>query len=57
MPLPGIHLVRCEEPKRCRTRPEGDQGIFPDMGHDMMLEDGWQAVADRILSWLHEKGL
>jgi len=27
------------------------------MGHDMMLEDGWQVVADRILSWLDEKGL
>ncbi len=31
--------------------------IFPDMAHDMMLEAGWQAVADRILSWLKEKGL
>ena len=26
--------------------------IFPDMAHDMMLEPGWQAVADRILDWL-----
>jgi alpha-beta hydrolase superfamily lysophospholipase len=31
--------------------------IFPDMAHDMMLEAGWQAVANRILSWLKEKGL
>jgi pimeloyl-ACP methyl ester carboxylesterase len=31
--------------------------IFPDMAHDMMLEPGWQAVADRILGWLNERGL
>lgn len=31
--------------------------IFPDMAHDMMLESGWLAVADRILGWLSEKGL
>ena len=28
--------------------------IFPDMAHDMMLENGWQAVADRIIEWLKE---
>jgi pimeloyl-ACP methyl ester carboxylesterase len=26
--------------------------FFPDMGHDMMLEPGWQAVAERIDGWL-----
>jgi pimeloyl-ACP methyl ester carboxylesterase len=31
--------------------------FFPDMAHDLMLEPGWQSVADRILSWLHERGL
>lgn len=31
--------------------------IFEGMAHDMMLEDGWQAVADRIIEWLAEKGL
>jgi pimeloyl-ACP methyl ester carboxylesterase len=31
--------------------------LFPDMAHDMMLEAGWQAVADRVLSWLEEQGL
>lgn len=29
--------------------------IFPDMAHNMMLEAGWQAVADRIVSWLKEE--
>ena len=26
--------------------------IFPDMGHDMMLEPGWQAVAEHMVGWL-----
>ncbi|NOX62957.1 MAG: alpha/beta hydrolase [Chloroflexi bacterium] len=29
--------------------------IFPNMAHDMMLEPGWRAVADRILAWLAEQ--
>lgn len=31
--------------------------FFPDMGHDMMLEPGWQAVAERIDGWLTAQGL
>ena len=31
--------------------------VFPDMAHDMMLEPGWETVAQRILSWLGERGL
>jgi alpha-beta hydrolase superfamily lysophospholipase len=30
--------------------------MFSNMAHDMMLERDWQAVADRILNWLDEKG-
>ena len=26
--------------------------FFPAMGHNMMLEEGWSAVADRIHTWL-----
>ena len=26
--------------------------IFPTIGHNMMLEPGWQAVAERIDAWL-----
>jgi pimeloyl-ACP methyl ester carboxylesterase len=26
--------------------------VFPDMGHLMMLEAGWQQVADRIIAWM-----
>jgi alpha-beta hydrolase superfamily lysophospholipase len=31
--------------------------MLPDIAHDMMLEAGWRAVADRILIWLNELGL
>ncbi|MCI4673445.1 hypothetical protein [Candidatus Mycolicibacterium alkanivorans] len=26
--------------------------LFPDMAHDMMLEPGWAAAAERIHTWL-----
>lgn len=26
--------------------------LYPQMAHDMMLEPGWETVADRILNWL-----
>jgi pimeloyl-ACP methyl ester carboxylesterase len=31
--------------------------IFADMAHDMMLEAGWQVVADRIVTWLKKREL
>ena len=31
--------------------------FFPNMGHNMMLEPGWVAVADRIHTWLGTHGL
>ncbi|MBS9535250.1 alpha/beta hydrolase [Mycobacterium sp. M1] len=31
--------------------------FFPDMGHDMMLEPGWEAVAGEIDDWLVGRGL
>jgi len=31
--------------------------IFPRMAHDMMLEPGWQQVADHVVTWLTERGL
>ena len=30
--------------------------IFPGMGHVMMLEPGWQMVAEKIESWLADQG-
>src|SRR5574341_654586 len=29
--------------------------VFPDTAHDMMLEAGWQQVADRMIAWLNER--
>jgi pimeloyl-ACP methyl ester carboxylesterase len=29
--------------------------IYPSMGHDMMLEPGWPAVAERIHTWLEAR--
>jgi alpha-beta hydrolase superfamily lysophospholipase len=31
--------------------------FFPNMAHDMMLEEGWRMVAGRILDWLNEHDL
>jgi|SRR4051812_3847181 pimeloyl-ACP methyl ester carboxylesterase len=31
--------------------------FFPNMGHNMMLEPGWAAVAERIHGWLGTQGL
>jgi len=31
--------------------------IFEDMGHGLMLEQGWEQVAARILGWLGGQGL
>lgn len=31
--------------------------IFPGLGHDVMLEPGWRAVAERIDGWLTARGL
>lgn len=28
--------------------------LFPDMAHDMMLEQGWESVADLIFDWLQQ---
>jgi alpha-beta hydrolase superfamily lysophospholipase len=36
---------------------QADCKIFPRMAHDMMLEDGWEDVAEYIAGWLKAKGL
>ena len=33
-----------------------DLEFVPGMAHDMMLEPGWQAVADRIAAWVQTIG-
>lgn len=29
--------------------------VFSNMGHDVMLEPGWQRVAERVAAWLHAR--
>lgn len=43
---------------RATARAYGSEAeFFPGMGHNMMLEPGWEAVAERIHSWLGGRGL
>jgi pimeloyl-ACP methyl ester carboxylesterase len=43
---------------RKTARAYGTEAVFfPDMGHNMMLEPGWRAVAERIDGWLTGQGL
>jgi len=42
-----------ETARAYHTEPE----YFPHMGHNMMLEPGWQAIAERIDGWLAAQGL
>ena len=40
------------------ARAYGTEAVFfPDMGHNMMLEPGWAAVAQCIDTWLGRRGL
>jgi hypothetical protein len=36
------------------ARAYGTEATFFPMAHNMMLEDGWPAVADHILGWLRD---
>ena len=31
--------------------------LYPRMGHNMMLEPGWETVAADVVAWLGEQGL
>jgi len=43
---------------RATARAYGTEAeIFPHMAHDMMLEAGWAAVAERIIDWLGTRGV
>jgi pimeloyl-ACP methyl ester carboxylesterase len=43
---------------RATARAYGTQAtLVPEIGHEMMLEPGWETVAEHIVSWLTERGL
>jgi pimeloyl-ACP methyl ester carboxylesterase len=43
------------EVRRTASAYRTDAEIFTGMGHDMMLDQGWSAVADRIDTWVREQ--
>jgi alpha-beta hydrolase superfamily lysophospholipase len=47
------NVVSQRQIRRTAARYDTQAEFFPDMGHDMILETGWQDVAARILSWLN----
>jgi pimeloyl-ACP methyl ester carboxylesterase len=50
----GAQCDSCVTPREARaTRAE----VFPDMGHDMMLEPGWTEVAQPVDNWLRTQDL
>jgi len=51
------HLISPSEVEATARAYHTQAETFPDMAHDMMLEAGWQKVADRILAWLGMRGL
>ncbi|OBH19959.1 alpha/beta hydrolase [Mycolicibacter terrae] len=51
----GAHTRKEVEATARAYRTEAE--FFPDMGHNMMLEPGWEAVAERIHGWLGDQGL
>jgi pimeloyl-ACP methyl ester carboxylesterase len=56
----GAEIDRCFTHKEVHAtaRAYGTEAeIFPGMGHDMMLEPDWAAVAQRIDTWLGDRGL
>ena len=56
----GAELDACltEAETQATARAYGTEAeFFPNMGHNMMLEPGWQAVAERIDGWLTDRGL
>jgi pimeloyl-ACP methyl ester carboxylesterase len=50
-------IVSQRQIRRTATVYGAEAEIFPDMGHDMMLEPGWRAVAERIDGWLTARDL
>ena len=47
------NVVSQRQIRRTAARYDTQAEFFPDMGHDMILDTGWQAVAERIIRWLN----
>ena len=51
------HMISPAEQERTARAYGAECVIFPDMGHGMMLETGWGAVAEKIVAWLDSQGI
>jgi alpha-beta hydrolase superfamily lysophospholipase len=47
-------IFTVDEVRRTARAYRTEAEIFPGLGHDMMLDEGWQKVADRIDVWVRE---
>ena len=47
-------ILTVDEIRRTARAYGTEARIYPEMGHDMMLEPGWQEVADRVDAWVRE---
>lgn len=45
-------IVTVKEVEKTAQAYNAESHISPNMAHDMMLEAGWQAVADRMIRWI-----
>ncbi len=50
-------LISCAEIESTARAYDTRAEFFPNMAHVMILEPGWEEVAERILKWLKETGL
>ncbi len=50
-------IISAAEQRRTAEALNADYRIFPEGPHDLMMEPGWQAVADAIDAWLSQKGI
>lgn len=51
----GDGIFTPAEIRRTARAYRSEAEMFAGMGHDMMLDSGWQGVADRTLAWLRER--
>lgn len=51
------HLIPASQVKLTAAAYGVEARIFPGMGHGMMLESGWNTVAEHVRSWLEARGI
>ncbi|MFC3125195.1 alpha/beta hydrolase [Pseudoroseomonas globiformis] len=49
-------LISPDAARRCALWHGAELEILPDRGHLLMLEPGWEAVADRVIAWVRKLG-